>query len=268
MKKFAVLLFAVVGLAAFAGTCVIRAERVTDVDGDTFYGAEMLNDSGANILNHRFIVAFLDDDGNVLDTKTVDGCLRSLQNGAVNYFSAQSNEDPDDVEVGLSRLSGPLTFGEVSEGDLELSDIEVTRNGDQLTVTGTLTNNGNDEVFEAQVCVIVRDDSSGSGRVQRVQLDNNEYDVAEDEDIDFSITTTVNEDEDLTDRIDVVADALDEDDNPVEPVIEDDIDVEECPDAATSTPTSTGTTTPTNTAVPTSTGTITAVPTSTPDPCD
>lgn len=267
MKKFVVLLFAVVGLSAFAGTCVIRAERVSDVDGDTFYGAEMLNDSGADILNHRFVVAFLDDNGNVLDTKTVNGCLRSLQNGSVNYFSAQSNEDPDDVEVGLSRLSGPLTFGEVSAGDLEIDIDEVTRNGDQLTVTGTLTNNGSDEVFEAQVCVIVRDDSSGNGRVQRVQLDNNEYDIDEDEDIEFSVTTTVSEDEDLTDRVDVVADALDDDDNPIEPVIEDDIDIEDCEDAA-ATATATNTVNPSPTPTATVDPSPTATATSTPDPCD
>jgi hypothetical protein len=256
MKKLAVLLFAIVGLTAFAGTCIIRAERVSDVDGDSFYGAEMFNDSGADILNHRFKVAFLDDNGNVLDTKTVSGCLRSLQNGATNYFSAQSNEDPDDVELGLSRLEGPLTFGEVTSGDLELSDIEVVRNGDQLVITGTITNNGNDEVFEAQVCVVVRDDSSGDGRIQRVQLDNNNYDLDPDQDEDFSITTTVSDDTDDSDRIDVVADALDDDNNPVEPVIEDGIDIDVATPTITGTPpTSTNTPTPTDTPVPTNTPT-------------
>lgn len=263
MKRLVVLLFAAIGISAMAATCVVQRVKVTEIDGDAAYGAEMKNDSGADILNHRFAVAFLDDDGRVLQTVTVEGCLRSLQNGSTNYYSAQSNRDFDEVAVGLSRIQGPLTFGEIAEGEIDLDDIEATRDEGTLVVTGRVDNTGDVDLEDVRVCIIVRDED---GNVQVVEIDNNEFDLDEGDDATFSVTVEVADDTDDTTTVDVVADATnpDEDDDPISPVIEDDIDIEECDD-----PTATATGTPaTATASPTVDPTLTVTATATATPID
>jgi hypothetical protein len=261
MKKLVVLLFGIVALTAFAGTCVVQKVKITDINGKGHYGAEMKNDSGADILNHKFKVAFLDDNGNVLETKSVDGCLRSLQNGAVDYFSAQSTKDADDVAVGLSRIDGPLTFGLTGDGDIEITDVEATRNGDSLVVTAKVKNTGNDDLEDVRICVIVRDED---GNVQAVKR-SGEENIDEDDTHVFDVTVDVADDNDDSKTVDVVGDGTNpsDDDKPIEPVINDDNSIDECNNTPTNTPTGSPTLTPTNTVAPTDTATATPVGTGT-----
>lgn len=270
MKKVVVLLFAVVGFSMIAATCINKI-AITKIGGDYVFGAEFTNTTNADILGHKFAVAFLDDNGNVLQTKTVEGCLRSLQAGEIDFFSATSTEDFDDIEVAISRIAGPLTFGEVADGELTISNLNVSRNGDTVRVSGKIKNTGNVDLEDARACVVVKNDD---GNVQVVARDGQTYDLDEDDDADFVIDVEVKDDNNDSDAVDVLADATtpDDDDKPIEPAVKEDTSIDECPDAtntpaATNTPLPTITPTVTNTPVPTATGTPVATNTAVPDAC-
>lgn len=252
MKKWAFLALALVGLASIAATCRITNDARTEIDGDEHYGAEMVNETGANILNHRFRVAFIGNDNQILTNVVVDGCLRSMQAGESNFFSADSNRNPSQVKAVLARLEGPLTFGDVVNGDIEISGISAVRTGESLVVTGTITNEDNDELENARVCVVVINDS---GDIVVTARDNDTFNLDPDEAGNFSVTITVPNESDDVDRVEVLVDAInaDEDDRVTEPQSAGE-------DVRTATPTVTGTPL-TSTATPTATLTPTATPT-------
>jgi len=260
MKKLAVLVFVLAGLSAFAATCVIRNVGETEIGGDLVYGAEMRNETGLNILNHRFLVGFIDDDGEVINTKNATQCSRTMQANASNYYSADSGVDPDDVGVVLSRMviDSGLKLGTALNSDLEITNITAVRDGNDLRVTGRVTNDGNDDYEDVIVCIVVFNDQDD---VVIVALES-EFDLDADDSQDFSVTVEVTNDDDDTDRVLVVADAknAEEDDQFTKPVSEEE-DVVDCTAAtatATGTPaTATPTITPTD---PTQTATATNTP--------
>ena len=258
MKKLLLLGLAIAALTSVAATCVIRNASVTSIGGDAHYAAEMDNETEADILNHRFRVAFIED-GQVVANVVVDGCLRSLQSGSSNFFSADSNEDEDNVDTAVSRLEGPFSFGEVANGNLTITDVEVTRDGDLLRVTGTITNDDNDDLEDVRACAVVYNED---GQIIVVQRDNDSPDLDEDQNYGFSIDVTVPDDADEVDHVSVWADALNGN-QPTQPEGSEDHDVDVC---TTPTATPTGTLTPA-TSTPTATNTSTAVtPTNTPIP--
>jgi hypothetical protein len=263
MKKIAFLAaLTAIGALLIAATCTIRGATVTVIDGNVWYSAEMEYDDGPNILNHKFAVGFIEGNTNP-STKTVDGCLRSLQSGASNFYSADSGLDEGDADTAVSRLVGPLTFGDVAEGDIVFDDVEATFNADDelVRVTGRLTNEGNDTLNNVRVCVVLRNDDDA---ITIVRVDNNDYDGFDEDDTqDFSVDVPATDDEDDAVEVDVWVDAHNDDDNdlPTEPQSELDVEVEVCDDpTATATPG-----TPTATATP---GTPTATNTpQLPDAC-
>ena len=280
-KKLALLVVAIAGVFAMAQTCTLLGATVVVIDDDVWYSAEIRNDTNADILNHSMAVGFIDG-ADLAVSRTVDQdpedigvvCLRSLQSGESNFFSANSKLDDNDVTTAVSRLVGPITFGEVVPSDLTFSNIEVTRNGETLVITGRIKNNDNDTIDDLRVCAVVRNED---GDVTRVDVDNEIDGVDEDETVEFSLTTTVPNDPDDVDVVDLYADGVnaDDDDKVIEPVEDLDNAVELCA-AATNTPTrtSTGTVTPSNTPTSsntptaTSTGTVTATPSPTATPDD
>jgi hypothetical protein len=241
MKKLVLLVFVLAGLSAFAATCIVRNVGETEIDGDLVYGAEMFNDSGVDILQHRFLVGFIDEDGEVINTKNGTQCLRTMQADTSNYYSADSGVDPDDVGVVLSRMviDSTLRIGPALDNDITIEDdVEATRDDDEVTVTGTVTNDGNDDLEDVRVCIVVFNDSDD---VVIVAL-SDEFDLDADEDHEFDITVQVTDDADDSEYVHVFVDAenADEDNKLTEPVSEEDVEVEEA--AA-----------PTNTATPTAT---------------
>jgi hypothetical protein len=244
------------GLAVVAAKCTLTGVTITEIDGEMWYSAEMEYEGPPNILNHKFAVGFIEGQSAVA-TKTVDGCLRSLQSGNSNFFSANSGLEEDEVDTAVSRLVGPITFGDTVEADLDFSNINVTRDEEQLRVTGRITNNDSDDLSDVRVCVVVRNDDGDITVVDtgsEVDLDSDEFD-------DFTIDVTVPDDDDANATVDLWADAENGDDI-TDPVSDLENDVEDCV-ANTATPT--GTLPATNTPVPTNTGTVTATPTATPD---
>jgi hypothetical protein len=255
------LVFVLAGLSAFAATCVIRNVGETEIGGDLVYGAEMRNETGLNILNHRFLVGFIDEDGEVINTKNATQCSRTMQANASNYYSADSGVDPDDVGVVLSRMviDSGLKLGTALSSDLEITNVVATRNGEDLRVTGRVTNDGNDDYEDVIVCIVVFNDQDD---VVIVALED-KFDLDADDSHDFSVTVEVTDDDDDTDHVLVAADAInaDEDDQFTKPVSVS----EEVDDCTANTATPTGTIADTATATNTSTP-ATATATRTPNP--
>ena len=246
MKKLLVAgVLGIAALASIAATCVVKNTSLETIDDDAVYGAELKNETTADFLAHRFVVAFFDEDLDLIETKTVTGCLRSLQANTSNFYSASYSGDADDVEAVLSRLAvdGSLRAGETAPGDLVISDVEAVRNGESLTVTGTIESEENDDLEDVRACVVVYNED---GHVLRVQRDDATFDMSDGDSNNFTVNVAVADDDELVDHVSVWVDAInaDEDDTPSEPVGKEDVDV------AVGTPTPTSTSTPTATATP------------------
>ena len=270
-KKLALLVLAIAGVLAMAQTCTILGATVVVITDEVWYSAEIKNDSNADILSHRMAVGFIEG-SSLAASKTVDQggdadgtlCLRSLQSGESNFF-ANSELDENDVDTAVTRLVGPLTFGQVSSVDVRFSNIAITRNDELMVVTGTIKNNDPDELDNVRVCAVVRNDD---GDVTRVEVDDTEVDnLAEDDTENFEFDVTVPDDSNDVDKVDLYVDGIntDDDDKVTEAISDLDNNVDLCtaPTSTTTPPTATNT----PTAQPTSTGTpFTAVPTATATP--
>lgn len=251
MKRFIPLaLLAAIGLAAVAATCTVQNISLTTIgEHDTFAG-ELHNDSGVDILNHKIQVSFLNDNLAVVEVRTINGCLRSLQDGRVNFFSLQSNQDEDETDIGLARMANVIEdpsfkIGNVAQGNVSFSGVTAVRTGTSLVVTGTLTNDDGDALEDPAVCVVVYDEDDRVVVVGRDALTN----LAVDADGAFSVTLTVPNDSALIKNVDVWADGI-EDDIPTEP--ESSVNhVVTVQATSTVTPTSTATNTPEPTATAT-----------------
>ncbi len=274
MKKWLALgVLGVAALAAFAATCTVTKVSLTNVDGKDVFAGQLNNDSGADLLQHRIIVAFLDSANNVVETKTVEGCKRSLQAGETDYFSVQSSRPTSETTTGLARLAldSNLKAGETEDSDFALSNVVVRRDDAKLKVTGTIKNNDDEELEDPKACVVVLDENDN---IVFVAKTTNLADLDEGDEVDFTITVDVVDDGDILNTVHVFADGL-EDGVPTD--AEEDLDntVTDCSDA-TSTPTKTatptGTATATNTPLPTNTpggpaNTATNTATATATPC-
>lgn len=271
MKKLILLGLAIAGLSSLAATCVIKNTALTEINNKATFGAEMDNETTVDILGHRYKVAFLDSSNNVLEVKTVDGCLRSLQAGNSDFFSATSTYDKDEATKTLQRLApedASFKIGTTADGNISIANVVVTRDNEDLVVTGRVTNNGPDDLEDVRVCAVVYNDND---EVSTTQRDNDTYDLDDDEAANFSITVKVADDRNDTDTVDLWVDGLnkDEGDKPTEPDSKLNNGVQECSNTPTRTPTNTGTIpatntpTATNTAVPTNTGTVTPTSTNT-----
>jgi hypothetical protein len=232
-----------VGAAAIAQTCFVTNEALTEFDDRDTFAGELVNDSGVDILQHRFRIAFVNANGAVVESFTVDGCLRSVQDGKSDFFSQRSNQPANVTEIGLARLANfdedpDFTIGQVANGDIEITDAAAERDGDTLTVTGTITNNDNDTLEAPAVCAVVYNDDD---RVVTTAKDTTIDDLDEGASAQFSIEFTVPDDDDDVARVDVWSDGL-EDDVPVEPASDGNIDLTVVP---TATPTETPTAMPT-----------------------
>ena len=230
--KLGLLAIALAGVMAMAQTCTTLGATIVVINDDVWYSAEIRNDTNADILSHKMAVGFIKDQGLAV-SKTVEPCLRSMQSGKSNFFSANSGLADNKVDTAVSRLVGPLTLGEVVNADITFSNIEATRDNEQLVVTGRIKNNDNHTLDNVRVCVVVRNSDGDVTRVDVVDLyvDGND---------------------------------TDDDDQVTEPIDDLDNSVTNCEDINTPTNTSTATATATNT--PATTPTATSTP-ELPDAC-
>jgi|CXWL01.1.fsa_nt_gi hypothetical protein len=243
--------FAVLGLAAIAATCTITNESLTAFGGHDTFGAELQNDSGVNILTHSFTVSFLDEDNDVVETKTVEGCLRSLQDGRSNFFSASSSLPADTTKGALARLANlsedsDTRIGRVEDSDITITNIAPLRTGGSLTVTGAVTNNDSDSLEDPTACAVVY---KTDGRILAVAKDVTLLDLSTGQSDTFSITMAVPDSAGVLEHVDIWVDGVHGSD-PVEPESSTGTDIIDATPTATGTP---ATATPTSTPTPTQT---------------
>ncbi len=259
MKKLiAAAVFGIAGLAAFAGTCTITHISLVNTDGThkTFAG-QLDNTSGVNILQHNFLIAFLDSGNNVVETTTVPGCLRSVQDGKSDFFSATSTLAAAQTSVGLARITFDSNFkvGTVAASDISISNISVQRTGTSLVVKGKIKNNASTTLVAPGVCVVVRDSSNAVLITGTDSL----ADAAQNATQNFSVTIKVPADG-TANSVDIWVDGLagSASGAPVAP--------QSAPSNSVGVCTATTTAIATNTATATTTGTATATVTATATP--
>jgi hypothetical protein len=210
VKKWLALgVLTVAAFAAFAGSCVIVKIRLTEINGKDTFAAEMQNSSGADFLDHNYIVAFIDSGGAVVETKVVEGCLRTLQDGASDWFSADSSVSSSTTTAALARLSfdAVLKVGEAETGDVTITIDTISREGDTLTVKGKIKNNDSDELFDPAVCVVIKDNS---GNIVKVAKDKNINNLSDNEEDTFELNIKVPDSTTIVDEVDVHVDGLDD----------------------------------------------------------
>jgi len=263
MKRLIIIGLALAAFASFAGTCTVMNVRVTSFNNHKTLGGELQNTSGANLLQHNIRVTFFDSNNNIVETKVTTGCLRSLQNGASDFFSVQTTDNGDSSVSAISALAydSALRSGTTVTGNASVSNVQIHRNGTSLVVTGTLTNNDDTTLTSPVVCVVVRDDSD---HILVVGKDTT-VDLAQNTSDSFSVTLPVPSDSTIVNKVDFWFDGL-EGGVPIAPEPSAGHNVSVC---ATATATNTGTATDTATATDTSTpaATTTVVPTATTNPC-
>lgn len=261
MKRILVLALVVAtGAAALAATCVVTNESLTKIGERDVFAGEMQNDSNVDILQHKFRIAFLNSNGAVVESRLVDGCLRSMQDGESDFFSLRSTQPANSTTIGLARIANlaedpDFKVGEVEAGDIAVSAVTAVRTGASLVVDGTITNNDGDTLEDPAACVVVWGEN---GRVITTAKVDDFDDLDTDESATFTVTIDVPDDDVLNEHVDVLADGL-EDDTPVEPGSLKNVDITTV-DTPTPSPTNTATNTPlpTNTPAPTETNTPSA----------
>ena len=266
MKKLIIAGLALAAFVSFAGTCNVINVRITSFASHKTLGGELQNTSGADLLQHNIRVTFFDSNNNIVETKVTTGCLRSLQDGASDFFSVQTSGDGSTVVSAISALAydGALRSGTTVPGNASISNVQIHRNGTSLVVTGTLTNNDDTTLASPVVCVVVRDDSD---HILVVGKDTT-ADLAQNVSDSFSVTLPVPSDSAIVNKVDFWFDGL-EGGVPIAPEQSVGHLVSVCAATATATATNTGTATATNTASATDTpaATTTVVPTATTNPC-
>lgn len=239
------------GLAGFAGTCNLLHFSMTQIGTSDTFAGELQNNTGANFLGHKFKVAFVDANGNLVATKTgVDGCLRSWQNGRSDFFSVSSGlgSASTSAAIGSLDLGSPLVVGTTVNGNATISNVTTSRNGASLVVTGTLRNNDSVELASPAVCAVVYNSSDNVVTTQKVTVASLNSNTQE----NFTVTVTVPDSTTSVSHVDVWADGL-ENNVPISPI--------------SLTGQAVATATPTNTATATATPCFTGTGTTTPVAC-
>ncbi len=215
MKKFLVAaVFGLAGLAAFAGTCVFTHISIVPTDGTHMtFGGQVDNSSGANILQHNIVVAFLDFSNNLVETQTVSGCLRSIPNGQSDFFSATSANAASSITGAnaLARVAFDSAFkvGTTSPQNVSITNITAIRTTNAtpatLTVAGRITNNASTTLVSPNVCIVVR---TSAGNVLITRTDENLSDTVSGNNRAFSDSITVPNDSTAS-TVDIWVDGLD-----------------------------------------------------------
>jgi hypothetical protein len=196
----------------------------------------------------------------VVETKTVTPCLRSLQDGAYSFFSVSSSQPSADTSIGLAKLElgSSLKIGTAETGDLQFSNVVVTRYGTSLHVRGTIKNLDSTMLTDPNICAVVY---TSGGNVVVVGQYTSMPSLIHNESDTFDFHVTVPSSTSTVDHVDMWADGL-KNDVPIVPESLLNRSVTACSATVTPTPTGSATPTPTNTG----TATNTATPTSTVTP--
>lgn len=268
MKRIFVVGLVLAGLAAFAGTCTLKNIRLTNIGSHDTFAGEIHNDTGTDFLQHKVQVAFFDSSNNLVEEVTVQPCVRTLPNGMSTFFSAESSYSASRTNAALAQLSlknNNLKVGEAALGASSIVSATAVRNGNDLTITGTVRNRSGVDLDIPNVCAVVYDDN-GSVVITGVDDSLPDLDAADstsdDDQTNFTIELTVPDDADIVDHVDLWVDG-EKGGKLTKPMLgRSGLAVKTQTPTPTSTATATGTP-PTSTPTPTQTATTT--PTQTPN---
>lgn len=195
----------IAGILTVAGTCTIQKISLTTIGTNKVFAGAVQNDSGVDILDHNVLVAFIGTSNNLLETKTVQPCLRTLPNGKANYFSAQSSFSAASVKAGLARVNFDSTFkvGTPASGSGTITNLTVNRGTTTLTVAGTFKNTDSTTLTAPNACAVVFD---SSGNVVVVGLDQTMGDLSQNGSDTFSISLTVPDSTTTVSKVNVYVD--------------------------------------------------------------
>jgi len=206
----------IAGALTFAGTCTIQKISLTTIGSNKVFAGAVQNDSGVDILDHNVAVAFIGTTNNLLETKIVQPCLRTLPNGSANYFSAQSSFSASSVSAGLARVNFDSTFkvGTPASGSGTITNLAVNRGTTTLTVSGTFKNTDSTTLTAPNACAVV---FNSSGNVVVVGLDQSMGDLSQNASDTFSISLTVPDSTTTVSKVNVYVDGY-KDSVPIRPI--------------------------------------------------
>ncbi len=165
MRRLLIPLLALFGLLA-AGCIIQFATRYVDDDGRTHFVGLATNLTGADVVDAIVEVRFYDSSNNLLATRFVNPCTRTLQ-----AHQASPVEAVIPVGVTVKRTETvvhPLTFGEKMVPDLDFKNVAVEVDDDVTHLVGEVKNSDNVTFYSVQVCAAFYDDD---GDVLRVGQD-------------------------------------------------------------------------------------------------
>lgn len=249
MKRLLIALLALVGIVA--GGCIIQFHTLyEDDDGRTHFVGLASNLTNADVVDAVVEVKFYDSSNNLLATRFVSPCTRTLQ---AHQSSPVESTIPAGVTVKrVDAIVHPMTFGEKMVPDFDIKNVSVDEDGTVTHLKGDVKNSDNKTFYGVQVCAAFYDDDEDVVRVGRAYLDpaklskgaTGSFDIAVDDMPDDVEEYQIWVDATVRSPTDVTA-----------PVVE---GPEEMPGVATATPT------PTGTPGPTDTPTVTPTPEGTP----
>jgi hypothetical protein len=204
MRKLLVLLLALIGI--LAGGCIVRFGTLTNEGDRAHFVGLASNLTNADVVAASVQVDFLNSSGNVIATKNVSPCTRTLQKHEDSPIEAS-------LPAGVTAKSvkttvRPLTFGAKDEADLDVDedDIEITTAADETHIKGTV-DVGDDDLRDVHVCAALFDDD---GDVIAVGDDNTSpSDINSDDSGTFDVTIDTSDiDIDDIDQFELWVDAL------------------------------------------------------------
>ncbi len=201
--------------AIIVSACVVKNTSLTTIGGNDIFAGELQNRTNQQILAHAIQVDFLDPNGNVIDSQTVPGCLRSVQPGTSDFFEVQSTQPAASIASARGKFSinSSLRLGAVQTASVSISGVQVALSGTSLAVSGTVLNTGALALSSPKVCVVLRNSGNAIVRVGSQMLG----DLPPNASGPFSVTLTVPSDATASNNVDVWADAL-QGDVPTAPV--------------------------------------------------
>ncbi|MDI6858236.1 MAG: FxLYD domain-containing protein [Dehalococcoidia bacterium] len=168
MRKLFVGLLAIVGLLA-AGCIIQFATLYKDDAGRTHFVGLASNLTNADVVDAVVEVRFYDSSNNLLDTRFVNPCTRTLQDHQSS--PVESILPPGVTASRTENIVHPLTFGTKLAPDMDVSDVKLQVDGDTTHLTGKVENDDSKTFYAVQVCAAFYDDDGDVVRVGRVFLD-------------------------------------------------------------------------------------------------
>lgn len=161
------LLCTVLAASLLLAGCVVGHTTLTPIGNSDVFAGDVQNLTKSPILAHNITVEFLDAQGNVVETQSVAGCLRSLQPGATDFFEAKSTTVPSAISDARAKVAvdASIKLGAIGAAVFNISNVQATLSGTNVTVNGNLKNTTGTALTSPKVCVVLRSSSNGVVRV-------------------------------------------------------------------------------------------------------